>query len=308
MGFRSCRLGHAIVLAFAVLAVVSGAKAADFEVIAQTNVAYATHDGTKLIGDLYQPKGLDKAPALIAVHGGGWENGSRASYRNWGPFLARNGYVVFSIEYRMKKAGTYPASVYDVKAAIQFVRAKAADLGVDPDRIGLMGDSAGSHLVALLALAGGEPQFASGYRDDPYAATPVGVKAVVAFYGVYDMLAQWQHDQLARPRDQITELYLGVSPMQNRRIYFESSPISYATVDKNHTRFLLIHGTNDDIVDPATQSQAFLTALNSAGIYVRRIVIPGAGHFWASDPFEGEPGSYGAQTAPRLLRFLQDSL
>lgn len=138
--------------------------------------------------------------------------------------------------------------------------------------------------------------------------TPIGVKAVVGFYGVYDMLAQWKHDQLARPRDQITEKYLGMSPMQNRRIYFNSSPISYATIDKTQTRFLLINGANDDIVDPPTQSEAFLNALNSAGISVRRIVVPGAGHFWASDPFEGDPISFGAQTAPRLLRFLQDSL
>ena len=296
-----------IVLAAAVLlAAAPAARAADYEVIAQTNVQYATHDGVKLIGDLYQPKGLEKAPAIVAVHGGGWQNGSRATYRYWGQFLARNGFVVFSVEYRMKEPGVYPASVYDVKSAVQFVRAKAADLGVDPNRIGLMGDSAGSHLVALLALAG--DQFTAKYQDDPYAATPIGVKAVVGFYGVYDMRAQWQHDQLARPRDQITELYLGVSPMQNRRIYFESSPISYATVDKNQSRFLLIHGFNDDIADPATQSEAFLTALNSAGIYARRIVVPGAGHFWASDPFEDEPNSFGAQAAPRLLRFLHDSL
>jgi acetyl esterase/lipase len=216
--------------------------------------------------------------------------------------------VVLSIDYRLGKAGAYPGSVYDVKAAIQFVRAKAADLGVDPDRIGLMGDSAGSHLVALVALAGAEPLFASGDRDDPNAATPVNVKAVVGFYGVYDMLAQWHHDQIARPLDQIAEKYLGVSPMQNRRIYFESSPISYATIDKKSTRFLLIHGTNDDIVDPPSQSEAFWLALNQAGIGVRRIVIPGAGHFWASDPFEGEPGGYGATTAPRLLRFLGEAL
>ncbi|HEY6258946.1 MAG TPA: alpha/beta hydrolase [Xanthobacteraceae bacterium] len=281
---------------------------AEYEVIAQTNVEYAQHEGAKLVGDLYQPKGLAKAPAVIAVHGGGWQNGSRAGYRYWGPYLAKNGYVVFSIDYRLGKAGAYPGSVYDVKAAIQFVRAKAADLGVDPDRIGLMGDSAGAHLVALVALAGGEPQFSSGYRDDPYVATPVNVKAVVGFYGVYDMLAQWQHDQIFRPRDQIAEKYLGASPMQNRRIYFEASPMSYATVEKNRTRFLLIHGTNDDVVDPPSQSQAFLTALNQAGIGVRRIVIPGAGHFWASDPFEGEPGGYGATTAPRLLRFLEDAL
>jgi acetyl esterase/lipase len=297
-----------VLAAAAMLAAASAAKAADYEVIAQTNVEYAQHDGTKLVGDLYQPKGLARAPALIAVHGGGWQNGSRAGYRYWGPYLARNGYVVLSIDYRLGKAGTYPGSVYDVKAAIQFVRAKAATLGVDRDRIGLMGDSAGSHLVALVALAGAEPQFSSGYRDDPNAALPIDVKAVVGFYGVYDMLAQWHHDQIARPRDQIAEKYLGVSPMQNRRIYFESSPISYATIDKKSARFLLIHGTNDDIVDPPSQSEAFWLALNQAGIAVRRIVIPGAGHFWASDPFEDEPGGYGATTAPRLLRFLREAL
>jgi dipeptidyl aminopeptidase/acylaminoacyl peptidase len=98
------------------------------------------------------------------------------------------------------------------------------------------------------------------------------------------------------------------SPMQNRRVYFDSSPMSYATIDRNRARFLLIHGTADDVVDPATQSQAFQNALNQAGIYVRRFVIPGAGHFWASDPFEGEIGGYGATAAPTILRFLEGAL
>jgi acetyl esterase/lipase len=297
-----------LVLAAAALLAAASAAKAEYEVVAQTNVEYAQHDGTKLLADLYQPKGLAKAPAVVAVHGGGWQNGSRASYRYWGPFLAKHGYVVLSIDYRLGKVGAFPGSVYDVKAAIQFVRAKAETLGVDPDRIGLMGDSSGAHLVALVGIAGAEPQFSSAYRDDPNAAVPAGVKAVVAFYGIYDMLAQWHHDQIARPRDQITEKYLGTSPMQNRRIYFESSPMSYATIDRKGTRFLLIHGTNDDIVDPPSQSEAFWLALNQAGIPARRIIIPGAGHFWASDPFEGEPGGYGATTAPRLLRFLGDAL
>src|SRR5215472_3824713 len=130
----------------ALLTAVLPAKA-EYEVVTQPNVEYAQHDGAKLVGDLYRPKGLAKAPAIIAVHGGGWQNGSRAGYRYWGPFLARNGYVVLSIDYRLGKAGAYPGAVYDLKAAIQFVRAKAGELGVDPDRIGLMGDSAGGHLV-----------------------------------------------------------------------------------------------------------------------------------------------------------------
>ena len=291
-----------LALAAGTIAAASPAKA-EYEVIAQTNVEYAQHDGVKLVADLYQPKGLAKAPAVIAVHGGGWQNGSRASYRYWGPYLAKNGYVVLSIDYRLGKAGTYPGSVYDVKAAIQFVRAKAADLGVDPDRIGLMGDSAGGHLVALVAVAGAEPQFSSAYRDDAWAATPTNVKAVVGFYGVYDMLAQWEHDQIARPRDQITEKFLGSAPMMNRKVFFESSPISYATVDKNTTRFLLVHGTNDDIVDPATQSTAFLTALKQAQFVARTVVIPGAGHFWLSEPLA--PGSFGAYAGPKVLLFLQ---
>ena len=65
-------------------------------------------------------------------------------------------------------------------------------------------------------------------------------------------------------------------------------------------RFLLIHGTDDDIVDPPTQSGAFLTALTQSGIFVRRIIIPGAGHFWSSDPFESEPHSYSAHGDPAL--------
>ena len=155
-----------LVLAAAAMLAAATAARAEYEVIAQTNVEYAQHDGAKLVADLYQPKGLARAPAIIAVHGGGWQNGSRAGYRNWGPLLAKNGYVVLSIDYRLGKPGTYPASVYDVRAAIQFVRAKAESLGVDPDRIGLMGDSAGSHLVALLGLAGADPlEHASTWND-----------------------------------------------------------------------------------------------------------------------------------------------
>jgi len=298
--------------ALALLVTGVNAHAQTYGVTMRPNVEFGEHDGVKLAGDLYLPKGLDKAPALIAVHGGGWQIGSPVFYRHWGPFLAKNGVAVFAVRYRLSKPGakSYPAAVYDVKAAVQFVRANAAQLGVDPDRIGLMGDSAGAHLAALVALAGDEPLFSTEYRSDPHAATAANVKAVVGFYGVYDMQAQWHHDQITRPRDQITEKSLGVSPMQSRRTYFDASPMSHATVDKNEktrTRFLLIHGTNDDIVDPQTQSQAFLTALKQAGFFARTIVVPGSGHFWASDPVE-EPGSYGAQAAPHLLRFLQGAL
>ena len=263
----------------------------------------------KLLGDLYLPKASSKVPVLVGVHGGGWQLGDRKFYRHWGGYLAKHGYAVFAIEYRLMKPGvkTWPGVVCDCKAAVQFVRAKAEELGLYPDRIGLIGDSAGAHLSALVALAGAESLFASQYRNDPCAATPAGVKAVIGFYGVYDMLAQWEHDQITRPRDSVTEKLLGCSPMVSRRIFFEASPLSYATVDKNSTRFLLIYGREDDIVDPATQSEKFLTALKQAGFFARTIVVPGAGHFWSVDPVE-ERGSFGAYAGPRVLRFLEGQL
>lgn len=279
------------------------------EVETEADIVFAEHDGVKLLGDLYLPKGLRPAPVLVGVHGGGWQLGDRKFYRYWAQYLAKHGYAVFAIEYRLMKPGvkTWPGAVCDTKAAVQFVRGEAANLGLDPGRIGLIGDSAGAHLSALVALAGEEPLFASHYRGDRHASTPAKVNAVVGFYGVYDMVAQWEHDQITRPRDPIVEKLLGCPPMVSRKTFFEASPLSYATVDKNSTRFLLIYGREDDIVDPATQSEKFLTALKQAGFFARTIVVPGAGHFWSVDPVE-EPGSFGAYVGPRLLRFLDGAL
>jgi len=163
--------------------------------------------------------------------------------------------------------------------------------------------------------------FAAAYRDDANAAVPINVKAVVGFYGIYDMLAQWTHDVqmqaqrnrdfIVRPLDSITEEFLGVSPRQNRSRYLESSPISYATMDRNdertQVRFLLINGDRDDLVDSESQSGAFFAALTQAGFFAERIAVAEAGHFWVSDPLVKRPRSYGATVAPRLLRFLESS-
>src|SRR6266850_168806 len=132
---------------------------------------------------------------LRRPQGGRWQVGDRKFYTHWGNYLARNGYAVFAIEYRLMKPGvkTWPGAVYDTRAAVQYVRAQAAELGVDPERIGMIGDSAGAHLSSLVALAGEEPLYSSEYRSDANASVSSKVKAVVGIYGVYDMQAQYQH-------------------------------------------------------------------------------------------------------------------
>jgi len=275
----------------------------------KTGVTYATHDGVALLGDFYAPEGSGPVPALIAVHGGGWQQGTRDSYRHWGPYLANAGYALFSVDYRLCKPNqpTYPQAVHDIRAAVQFLRGSAKDLNIDAKRVGLIGDSAGAHLAALVALAGDAPLFAEAYRDDPFHTVSTRVKAVIGFYGVYDMAEQWQHDLVARPRDQITEKFLGPAPIDNRRLYFDASPMSYVTRDNNQTAFLITYGTEDDVVDAASQSAAFVTALKQAGFVARTSIAQGAPHFWGTEPLE-EPGSFSGFFAPRLKRFLIERL
>lgn len=275
----------------------------------QTGITYATHDGAALLGDLYTPEGPGPFPALIVVHGGGWQQGSRASYGYWAKELTGAGIALFAVDYRLctPERKSYPEAVHDVRAAVQYVRGSAADLKIDAKRIGLWGDSAGAQLAALVALAGDHPTFADGTKSDPFGAVSTKVKCCVGFYGVYDLAAQWQHDLVGRPKDQITEKFLGAAPIDDRKIYFESSPISYATRANRDTAFFIAYGTEDDIVEVETQSEAFVLALKQASIFVRTAIVQSAPHFWGSDPIE-EPGSYPGFVAPRLKRFLAERL
>ena len=175
-------------------------------------LTYCTRiDGSNLEATLYSPQGSEPAPAIVCVHGGGWRAGDRTFYRHLGPYLSQIGYAVFAIDYRlvMRDHNQYPAPLDDVRAAIDFVRSEGPSLGLDPSRIVLMGDSAGAHLSALATLT-----------------DPVGVAAFVGVYGVYDLTQQWLHDLRVRTSDNITEALLGVSLLDDRRAFFDASPLS----------------------------------------------------------------------------------
>jgi acetyl esterase/lipase len=271
-------------------------------------VRFDSHDGDILLGDLYLPDRVSAAPAVVAVHGGGYQLGSRDIYQYMGPHLAENGHAVFSIDYRLIRDGKnrYPAAVHDTRAAIQWLRSHATEMNIDPDRIALMGDSAGAHLSSLVALTGDSPVYAKAYTDDPYAEITTKVKAVVGVYGCYDLIAQWEHDLIHRPTDNITQNFMGFPPMQDRLAWHAVSPINHATFANNDTAFLLVWGDTDDIVDPR-MSEVFLIALKQARFYVRTVVVPYAPHFWLADPVN-EPDSFAGFLAPRLLRFLKQRL
>jgi acetyl esterase/lipase len=272
-------------------------------------LTYATHDGVELQGDFYLPKTRGSVPALVAVPGGGWQQGVRSAFQHCGPHLAAHGYAVFAISYRFAKKGhkAFPQAVQDVIAAVQFVRGSAAAFGIDPGRIAFIGASAGAHLAALAALGRRSPIFADGYPGDAHAAVDSAVKALIGVYGVYDLAAMWEAYRVASPLDNNIENFLGAALPENRQLYFDASPISYATYANNKTAVLLAYGTEDDLVDRRPHSQAFLKALKQAGFFARSCVVQGAGHYWLSDPLD-ETGSYTGFFMPRLTRFLAEKL
>ncbi len=276
---------------------------------ARSGIAYASHDGVSLLGDLYLPAGSGRFPALIAVHGGGWQAGARSAFQFWGPYLAERGYALFAISYRLAKKGekAFPQAVHDVLAAVQFVRASAGQFKVDPERIGLFGASAGAHLAALATLGGSSSIFKGAYPKDPHATVSTKVKALIGVYGVYDLADMWRRYQLQSPRENNIENFLGASPMDDPRLYFEASPINYATFANNQIGVFLSVGTEDDLVDRRAQTDAFLLRLKQANFFARTCIVQGAPHYWVGDPIE-EPDSYPGFMAPRLMRFLKERL
>ncbi len=272
----------------------------------QLGIAYANHDGIELLGDLYLPKSVKATPALVAIHGGAWVGGVRTAFQYWGPYLAARGIALFAVSYRLATKGkTFPQAVQDVLAAVQFVRGKAGEFNVDPQRIGLLGASAGGHLASLVAL--GCAKFSGGYPHDAFASVSADVKTLIGIYGVYDMLAMWASLQMQTPKDNVVEKFLGAPPMENRQLYFDASPLSYATFANNKIPVFLATGTEDDLVDRSANTDAFLLALKQAGFFVRTCIVAGAPHFWMNDPID-EPTSYSGFLAPRLMRFLAEKL
>jgi acetyl esterase/lipase len=273
-----------------------------------SGVCYAVHDGVELRADVYLPEGAGPFPALVMYHGGAWTKGTRASYASWGRYLARHGYVAVSADYRLatSERTAFPESLWDAKAAVQFVRGSAEDYRVDPGRIGVMGGSAGGHLAALVALTAREPSLANPYPD-PHAALDASASVAITMAGTFDMLERWEYDQLDRPPgDSSAELYLGGTPMSVRRRYYEASPIFHASRENAHgTRWLIAWGTEDDVSSPERQSLRFSQSLKRAGALVRHAPIVGAPHFFYFETEVDEPGSFSSLLAARMLTFLR---
>ncbi len=209
--------------------------------------------------DLAMPKtkGVPKRPALVFVHGGGWRYGDKSSgyFRSGAIEFARKGFVCISVNYRLADDAPFPACVEDVKCAVRWLRAHADKYGIDPNRVGGYGNSAGAHLVCMLGLVAEK----SGLEGDgDWQDQSSLLNAVCAAATPTDFL-NWPGGY----ENKRTIRRLLDAPDTNlKQQAFKASPISY--VHAKAPPFLLIHGTDDRLVD-ISQADRFVNALKKAG-------------------------------------------
>lgn len=249
------------------------------------------HDGTPeaLALDFYAlvPTGDApmRAPCVVVIHGGGWDSGDRLQLTEFNHWLAGRGYAVAAIDYRLAPRWPWPAQREDTLAAIAWLKAHAAELGIDPQRFVLLGRSAGAQIAAAVA----------------YGAPDPAVRGVVGLYGVYDMEFVWS---IARTDDVLNSVklmqhYLGGEPTAANQPAYDSASAQGLVRPGRTPPTLLLHGTIDTLcwVEHSRRLDARLAA---AGVPHALVELPWAVHAFDYN-FTGPGGQLTGYAVERFL-------
>jgi acetyl esterase/lipase len=255
---------------------------------------YAVRDNAPLELDLYRAApvstdsgrsaSLRKLPLVITLHGGSWVGGDRKDLPELNYYLASRGYVVAALSYRFAPKYPFPAASEDVNAAIDYLKSRALNLGIDPSKIVLIGRSAGGQLALHAAYTRGDS----------------AIRGVAALYAPSDQQWGWEHPTNPRVYDSYAALrnFLNGEPSQVPQAYKSSSPINY--IDSHTIPTLLIHGAMDPLVS-VQQSQRLDSALAAAKQPHYLVKLPWATH-GCDYVFNGPCGQVSTFAIERFLR------
>jgi len=246
--------------------------------------AYATIEGQTLSLDLYQPAQRGTLlPGVIVIHSGSWQSGERGEFPNLNLYLAARGYIVASIDYRMAPGAVFPAQRNDVYSAIAYLKNHADSIGLDKNRLILLGRSAGGQ-IALSAA---------------YEAKDPAIKGVIAFYAPNDLV--WGYSRPGNPlimnSQKVIETYLGGKPADVPGRYETASPLHF--VDKHTPPTLMIHGVRDELVW-AQHDERLSKRLTEEGRPYFYLRLPWATHGCDAN-FSGPCGQLSTYTIERFL-------
>lgn len=265
----------------------------------QRDIVYNATGGDTLRLDLYQPTGAaqGRRGAMVVVHGGSWNAGAKGEFSAFSRTMAGEGLVVFDVDYRLAGPDQrFPVQIGDVKCAIGWIKQNADTYQIDPDRIVLVGRSAGGQIALLTAYSPGNPALPAACPADD-----TSVRAVIAFYAPVDQ--QWGYTHPAKP-DLIQgsaklRNYLGGTPDDMPETYRLASPNLQVTPQTPPT--LIIHGGNDRLV--SAQHASFLRdALEGVGVPNRLVILP-----WADHGFDIFFDGWGSQIIQPIIRDFLDA-
>jgi acetyl esterase/lipase len=237
------------------------------------NVTYCRVGSRPLRLHLVRPTARGAAvPLLIFIHGGGWSEGTKE--RGIVPLVrfAQQGYAGATVEYRLSEEARFPAQIADVKCAIRYLRSHASEYGIDPNRIGLWGQSAGGHLAALAGTSGDD----SLAGPVEWQGTSSRVRAVIDWNGPTDFIQDTAAVRTTDPEASAIVRLLGGPIPDRRALAALANPITYVSADD--PPFLILHGNQDRTV-PLGQSVLLRDALRRVGVPVELHLLEGEGHF-----------------------------
>ncbi|HUO07583.1 MAG TPA: alpha/beta hydrolase [Phycisphaerae bacterium] len=253
--------------------------------VLHADVPYGGPDAKMDVADIYSPAGAKRAPVLIFVHGGEWSRGDKHDVSFKPKFFNENGIVFVAVNYRLSPKNPHPAQVQDVATAIAWVHQHIGDYGGDPQKIVIMGHSAGCHLVTLVSL---NPEYLGHV-----GMNPADLRGVVAWSGgMYDLAARATGGGMYPPFIKAT---FGESEESQRA----GSPLTYATNAKDAPPFLIASCDDEKSKTSREASQQMIDAINAAGGHAESAILVGKVHFTANH----ELGAQGDKTAAILLRF-----
>jgi acetyl esterase/lipase len=264
------------------------------------DIIYISYGSRKMHLDIYSPVKKNKLnPAVILIHGGGWRSGNRQMEIPMAQFLASQGYVAATVEYRLSIEALYPAALIDIKAAIKWLRANSGKYHIDTNKIALYGCSAGGQLAALLGTSNENPAAPSynppGSVENNHSFR---VQAIIDIDGVLDMTdpnESAKDTNSSKPSS--GKKWFGYSYKENPGLWKEASAINY--VNTNSAPICFINSSNPRF---HAGRDEMITRLNKFGIYSEVHTITNTPHeFWLFHPWFDLASGYILQFLDRLF-------
>lgn len=244
------------------------------------NITYCKQGKRKLLLDAFYPsaRSKNKKTAILIIHGGGWRSGNRTQHYPLAQRLAGLGYVCFTPEYRLSTEALFPAAVHDLKAALRWIRARAGKYNIDPDKIVVLGFSAGGELAAFLGTTIGHPSYEGTGCNQKHSSS---VQAIVDLDGTLSFVHPESGEGDDSKRTSAATYWFGYSKKENPELWKEASPLTHISKSTPPTLFI-----NSSVERMHAGRNDFIKLLKENRIYYDVKTFPDAPHsFPLFDPW-----------------------